>query len=286
MSDKLVRGTAADKAVSVVFCNMKETCNEAIRLHQLKGGAAEALCKALIGVVLISSTLKNKDDYTTLIIKGTGPIEGITVTADQTGKTKGFLHNKDVQDASVAKLIGTGIFTVAKDIGLREPYVGKLPLVSGEIADDITSYFAESEQIPTSCGISVVFNDDGTIKAAGGFLIQLLPDPPYYIVQQLETDLARHPSPSELLLTYGDNYEVILKSLLPALNPVILSETDIEWFCNCSSEKISRAIATLSQEDIDDILKKGKDTEVICDFCNKIYNFTPEEVVKIVEENK
>ncbi len=285
MSDKLIRATAGDNSISVVFCSMKDVCNEAIKIHNLKGASAEALCKALIGAILLSSTLKNESDYVTMMIRGNGPAQGITVTADQLGNTKGYLLNSEADAKTVSALLGTGILTVSKDIGLKEPYVGKLPLVSGEIADDITSYFAESEQIASSCAIELEFNKEkNEVILAGGFLIQLLPDAPYYIISQLEADLARHPSVIELMKKYNTDYERILSALLPALNVSILSTTPVRWYCNCSKSKIDKVLIALGKTELNSILKDGKDTEVVCDFCNKNYKYSPEDIKEILNK--
>lgn len=284
MDDKLIRATAGDNEISVIFCSMKDTCNEAIRVHNLKGIPAQILSEALIGVVLLSSTLKNSNDYCNIIIKSNGPVEGLTVYANQKGQTKGYLHNPEAKGDSVAEVLGTGILTVSKDLDMREPYVGQLPLISGEIADDISMYFSKSEQIPSSCGIEVEFNEDGTVKEAGGFLIQLMPDASSLILNQLETDLSRHPSPVKLLNDYGNDYKAIVKSLLPALNTEILSENKIEWFCDCSEEKTGRALLSLGKNELEDIIKVGQDTEIVCDFCKSKYKFTPEDVKNMLDK--
>lgn len=284
MDDKLIRATAGDNEVSVIFCSMKNTCNEAIRIHHLKGVSAQILSEALIGVVLLSSTLKNKKDYCNIIIKSDGPVEGLTVYANQQGQTKGYLHNPEAQGRTVDEVLGSGILTVSKDIDMREPYVGQLPLISGEIADDISLYFSKSEQIPSSCGIEVEFNDDGTIKEAGGFLIQLLPDASNSVLNQLETDLARHPAPVQLLDEFGDDYKALVKNLVPSLHAQILSESNIMWSCDCSSDKTRKALMTLGKDELEQIIKEGKDTEIVCDFCNTVYNFSPKEIQEILNE--
>lgn len=284
MSDKMIRATAADNTVSIIFCDMKETCNEAIKIHGLKKAPAEALCRALIGAALLSSTLKNKDEMVTLIIRGDGPAKGITVTANQQGEIKGYIHETDVEGSSVSEVLGSGLLTVIKDIGLKEPYTGQLPLVTGEIAEDITAYFAESEQIPSSCGIGIRFNEDGTIKSAGGFLIQLLPNAPYYVIDQLEIDLSRHPSPPELIQKYGSDYERILMSMLPSLEIKILDEYDIKWECNCSEDKIKSVLVAIGKDELEDIISQNEELEIVCDFCRKKYSYSPDQVKTLKEE--
>ncbi len=281
MSDKLIRATSADNTVSIVFCNMLDTCKEAISLHGLKGIAAETLCRGLVGVALLSSTLKNKEDIVSLIIKGKGPAQGITATATQKGTVKGFLKNPEATGDTVGELLGKGLLTVTKDLGMKEPYTGQLPLVTGEIAEDITAYFAESEQIPSSCGIGVRFDDNGNLIAAAGFLIQLLPEVPYYVIDELEIDLARHPSPAELVLKYGNDYEKILISLLPSLHVQILKEQDIRWKCDCSKDKIEKALITIGKDELEQFITDGENAEIVCDFCNKKYNFTPQEIQEL-----
>lgn len=283
MSDKIIKATAADNTVSIAFCDMKDACNDAIKIHGLEKYSAEALCRALIGATLMASTLKNKDELVTLSIRGDGPAKGITVTANEEGSVKGYVHNPNATGDSVHEVLGSGLLTVTKDIGLREPYTGQMPLVTGEIAEDITAYFAESEQIPSSCGIGIRFNDDGTIKAAGGFLIQLLPDAPYYVIDQLEMDLARHPSPPELLLKYGNDFEKILIEMLPALNTTILSEKDIKWECKCS-ERIDNVLIAIGKDELEDMIKEDENIEIICDFCNKKYEITPDQLKEVYKK--
>lgn len=278
MADKIITATANKHTVSIVFCNMKETCDEALKIHGVKGATAEALCRALIGGALLSSTLKNDDDLITMIIRGEGPAGGITVRADKHGKIKGYIYNPEAEGENVASVLGPGMLTVIKDIGMREPYTGQLPLVTGEIAEDITAYFAESEQTPSSCGIGIRFNEDGTIKAAGGFLIQLLPDAPYTVIDQLELDLMRHPSPPELILDYGDDFPKLLNAMLPGLDIQILDEETIEWECTCSREKMEQVLISIGRNDLESIVSEGDDVEVVCDYCKNKYTFTPEEI--------
>lgn len=283
MSDKIVTATAADHAVSIVFCNLKETCDEAIKLQNLKGIAAETLSRALIAGALLSSTLKNDDDKITFTIHGNGPVKGLTVTADYEGNLRGYLYNSEAKAPSVSELIGPGILSISKDIGLREPYNGQLPLVSGEIAEDLTAYFAESEQTPSSCGIGVLLNDDGTVKAAGGFLIQLLPNTPYSVIDDLEEDLSRHPSPTKLLLEFGDDFKALLKEMLPLFHVKILEEDTVQWHCNCSRDRITKALISVGKKELESLIEDGEDTEVVCDFCRTKYTFTPDQVKEIYE---
>lgn len=263
---------------------MKDTCEEALKIHNVKGATAEALCRAIIGGALLGATLKNDDDLITMIIRGEGPARGITIRADKNGHVKGYVYNPEAEGETVASVLGPGVLNVIKDIGLREPYTGQLPLVTGEIAEDITAYFAESEQIPSSCGIGVRFNEDGSLKTAGGFLIQLLPDAPYTVIDQLELDLMRHPSPAELILKYKDNYGELLDNMLPGLDIKILDEQDLSWKCDCNRHKMEKVLVSIGKEDLESIASDDEDIEVVCDYCKNKYSFSPDEVKELLKQ--
>ncbi len=285
MSDKIITATAADNQISITFCNLTETCAEALRLHGLKETAAQALCEFLVATALVSSTMKNDTDIVSLVVRSQGPGKGITAMANKKGEIKGYFHEATATAPTIEELLGPGFLTITKDIGLREPYTGTMSLLSGEIAATLTSYFAESEQIPSSCGIGVELEGD-KVKAACGFLIQLMPDTDLETVDALERDLARHPEPAELYLQFGTDYRLIISKILPGFEVTILKEEDIRWHCDCSPEKMAKAVIAIGKEGIEELLEEGQDVEVGCAFCNSKYTFTPEDLGELYERSK
>lgn len=281
MQDKIITATAANNSISIVFCILSNTCNEAIKLHNLKGTAAEALSEGLIAGALVGTTLKNDNDSVTLTIQGNGPAQGMVVRANNDGTVRGYLYNKEATADTVPKLFGNGVFKISKDIGLREPYIGQLPLLQDDIAENVTAYFTESEQITSACGIDVDFNSDDALSAAGGFLIQLLPNTPLDITNQLEEDLEKHPLPANLITKYNGDVKEILKSLLPSFDITILEETPITWQCICSRDKMVQLLISIGRDELEKIVKDGQTTEIICDYCGKHYYFEPDEIDEI-----
>ena len=231
----------------------------------------------------MGSMMKNDTDMLTLQVRGDGPLGGITVTADSKGDVKGYVNHPDVMlppkngKLDVGGAVGIGLLQVIKDMGLKEPYSGQTILVSSEIAEDLTYYFATSEQVPYAVGLGVLVNPDRSVRQAGGFIIQLMPFTPDDVVDRLEKKITEIASVTEMLED-GKTPEEILELILGEFGLEINDTVDAAFQCDCSKERVSRAIATLSRKDLDDIVSDGESIEVKCQFCNKAYHFDIDEL--------
>ena len=228
--------------------------------------------------------LKGDDELITLQIKGDGPIGGLTVTADMNGHVKGYANVPDVilpanaqGKLDVGGAVGAGVLSVIRDMGLKDPYVGQTELQTGEIAEDLTYYFATSEQIPSAVGLGVLVDKDQSVKQAGGFIIQLMPFTPEDVVDRLEKKITEIDSVTQML-DRGLTPEQILEEILGDFGLEITDTTETRFHCDCSKERVSRALSTLSKKDLDSIIADGESIEVKCQFCNKAYEFTVDEL--------
>lgn len=233
-------------------------------------------------------TMKGDEDILTIQIKGDGAMQGLTVTADSRGHVKGYPveplvllpprdgdHKLDVGGA-----IGKGSLRVIKDLGLKEPYIGEVELVTGEIAEDLTYYFAQSEQVPSTVGLGVLMDKDNTVRSAGGFIVQLMPDAEEAVIEKLESNLKRVSSVTELL-DKGETPEDILGHLLEGLDMTILEKSPAEFFCDCSPAKIERALIATGASELQAMIDEGKEVEMVCSFCQKKYIVSVEELKKL-----
>ena len=237
----------------------------------------------------MGSMMKNEKDMLTIQIRGDGPLGGITVTADSSANVKGYVENPDVMlppnekgKLDVAGAVGVGILNVIRDMGLKEPYVGQTALQTSEIAEDLTYYFATSEQVPSSVGLGVLMNRDNTVRRAGGFIIQLMPFTSDEIITKLEEKLSGMTSVTALL-DAGRGPEEILESLLGEFGLEITDTVPTRFFCNCSKARIEKVIASIGRKDLEEMIEDGKDIEVNCHFCNKNYTFSVEELKAILK---
>ena len=235
----------------------------------------------------MGAMMKGEKDLLTLQVKGDGPIGGITVTADSQGHVKGYVENPDVLlpanalgKLDVGGAVGNGMLRVIKDMGLKEPYVGQCQLQTGEIAEDLTYYFATSEQIPSAVGLGVLMNKDNTVKQAGGFIIQLMPFTSDEIIDKLEKRIAEIDSVT-MMLERGMTPEDILKEILGDFDLTFTDEIPAAFVCDCSKERVARALSTISKKDMDSIINDGESIEVKCQFCNKAYNFDIDELKEL-----
>ena len=232
----------------------------------------------------MGTMMKGEKDLLTLQVQCQGPAQGLTVTADSMGHVKGFpkVAQVDLPPNALGKLdvggaLGLGVMSVIKDMGLKEPYVGQIALQTGEIAEDLTYYFATSEQVPSAVGLGVLVDVDGSVKQAGGFIIQLMPFTPDEVVDALEKKIGEIASVTEMLEA-GNTPEQILEIILGDMGLEITDTMPASFKCDCSKERVARAIATLSRKDLDDIIKDGESIEVKCQFCNKSYHFDVDEL--------
>ncbi len=286
MEDYIVRATAADaqiRAFAAVTTNLAE---EARTRHQTSPVATAALGRLLAGGVMMGSMMKNPTDVLTLQIKCKGPIGGLTVTADASGRVKGYVNHPEVMlppkngKLDVGGALGAGFLNVIRDMGLKEPYSGQTELQTGEIAEDLTYYFAASEQVPSSVGLGVLMNRDNTVRCAGGFIVQVMPFIEETLLRRLEENIAKIRSVTAML-DGGDSPEEMLSQVLLGMDIEITDTLPARFACSCSKERIEKALISIGREDIREMIEDGETIEVKCHFCNTAYYFTVDELKEV-----
>ncbi len=288
MSDYIIRAMAASGQIRAFAATTKDLVEHARQIHNTSPVATAGLGRMLTAASMMGATLKNSSDVLTLIAKGDGPLGGITVTADSASNVKGYVNNPSFVNPpnffgkfDVGGAIGNGTLTVIKDIGLKEPYSGQVTLITGEIAEDLTYYFATSEQVPTSVALGVLMNKNNTVRQAGGFIIQLMPFASDEVIDALEAKIKGITSITSLLDS-GMSPEDILNQVLGDMDLEITDTIPTAYNCNCSRERVTKAIISIGKKEITDMINEGKDIEVNCHFCNKNYVFTPEDLKKLI----
>lgn len=289
MSDYILRATAADGQIRAFAATTRELVEYARSAHNTSPVATAALGRLLTGGAMMGVMMKGEKDVLTIKIQGDGPIGGLTVTADSMGNVKGYVFNPEVMlppnekgKLDVGGALGVGVLTVIKDIGLKEPYVGQTILVTGEIAEDLTYYFATSEQTPSSVALGVLMNKNNTVRQSGGFIIQLLPGASEEIISGLENKLKEITSITSLL-DEGRTPEMILDYVLGEYGLEILDRLPVQFFCNCSKGKIEKALISVGRKELQSMIDDGKTIEVNCQFCNKHYPVTVEELKQLMQ---
>ena len=282
--DYIVRAVAADKQIRAFAITSREMVETARQHHNTSPVATAALGRLLTGGAMMGVMMKGEKDMLTLMMKGDGPINGVTVTADSKGHVKGYVGNPNVLipanyagKLDVGAAIGYGTLTVIKDMGLKEPYVSQVPLGTSEVAEDLTYYFASSEQVPSAVGLGVLMSKDNTVKQAGGFIVQLMPFADEEVINKLEERVNNISSVTEML-EKGMTPEDILKEVMGDMDVEFTDKIETGFVCNCGKEKIAKALAGISKKDMDEIINDGKEIEVKCDFCNTTYKFSVEEL--------
>lgn len=288
--DYILRATAGDGSVRVFIANTKETVQQAFLHHKTSPVMSAALGRALTAVSIMGIMLKSDDDLVTIKINGNGPGKGLVVTGDNKGSVKGYPLNPVVDiplkpngKLDVQNALGEGSLTVIKDMGLKEPYVGQIPLVSGEIAEDLTYYFAKSEQTPSAVSLGVLVDRDYSIKQAGGFIIQVMPDADENIINSLENKLSTI-KPFTTLLEEGNTIEDILNILLGDFGVNILDKIPVKFYCNCSRERVEKALISIGKHELETIIKEDKKATLHCHFCNKDYDFNEDDLKTLLNE--
>ncbi len=288
MGDYIIRAIAADGQIRAFAADTTQMVETAKCKHETSPIATVALGRLLTGGAMMGVMMKNDSDVVTIQIKAQGPIGSMTVTADAKGNVKGFVGNPQVMlplkdgKLDVAGALGLGVLSVIKDIGLKEPYVGDTILVTSEIADDLTYYFATSEQVPSSVGLGVIMNKDNTVKSSGGFIIQLMPDATEEIISKLEKKISEVKSVTDML-EKDMSPEDILNVLLKDMGLEILDKVDTQFYCNCSKERVSKAVISIGEDEIQAMVDEEKPIEVNCHFCNSHYAFSVEELKDMLE---
>ena len=292
MNDYIIRATAGNdqiRAFATVTTEMVETAGEH---HSTSPVATAALGRLLTAGAMMGSMMKGEKDVLTLQIKAGGPLQGITVTADSQGNVKGYVGNPDVcipanskGKLDVAGAVGPGFLTVIKDMGLKEPYSGQVMLQTCEIAEDLTYYFATSEQVPSAVGLGVLMNKNNTVRQAGGFIVQLMPFAEEEVISRLEQNVQKINSVTNLL-EEGHTPESLLEKVLEGFDIQINEKMDTRFHCNCSKERVAKALISIGRKELNEMIQEGKPIEMNCHFCNTNYNFTVEELKEILRRCK
>jgi molecular chaperone Hsp33 len=286
--DYLIRATAADEKVRAFAIRSTEMAATARETHKTLPVVTAALGRLLSAGAMMGSMMKGENDKLTLQMKGDGPIGMMTVTADSHGNIKGFPANPAVDiprkyagKLDVGAAVGKGILTVIMDLGLREPYNGQVEIQTGEIGDDLAYYFTASEQTPSAVGLGVMVDTDSSVKHSGGFIIQLMPDADEETVAAIESKVSGAPSVTSMMED-GMSPEDILEYYLGDLDLKINETEPVRFYCDCSKEKVARALATISRKDLEEIINDGEEIEVKCHFCNSAYKFGIDELNEIM----
>ncbi len=290
MEDYLVRATAAQAQIRAFACTTRQTVEAARQVHNTSPVATAALGRLLAAGCMMGSMLKGEKDLLTLQISADGPMESATVTADTAGNVKGYVGNPMVilpANASgkldVAGAVGSGMLRVIKDMGLKEPYVGQTSLQTGEIAEDLTYYFAASEQVPSCVGLGVLMEKDNTVRQAGGFIVQLMPFAEDAVIDRLEENLKEIQSVTALL-EQGDTPRQILEKVLAGLEVVFTDTMPVRFLCSCSKERVEKALISLGRSQLQELIDEGEEIEVNCHFCGKKYTFSIDELKRLKEK--
>lgn len=287
MSDGILRAAAENAQVRIFVANTRKLVQEASEKHKLSPVAAAALGRLLTAGAMMGALQKGENDLLTIKITCDGPIGGIVVTADAKSRVKGYVIDPSVElplkangKLDVSGAVGAGDLTVIRDMGLKEPYIGRTKLQTGEIAEDLTYYFAVSEQTPSSVGLGVLVDRDYSIRQAGGFLIQLMPEASEEVVGRLEQNLAKIGSVTSLL-DAGNSSEDILRLLTDGMNVEVMETVTPQYYCNCSKKRVEKALISLGREELNAMIADGKTIETRCDFCNRYYYFTVGELEEL-----
>lgn len=291
MNDYIVRATAADNAIRAFAITSRDLTEQARSFHQTSPVVTAALGRLLSAGAMMGTMMKGEDDLMTLQVIGDGPMKGVTVTADAAGHVKGYpnvalveLPPNEMGKLDVGRAVGNGILRVIRDMGLKEPYVGTTQLQTGEIAEDLTYYFASSEQVPSSVGLGVLLDKDCSVRQAGGFIIQLMPFTGDEVIAQLEHNIQHLQSVTDML-EQGYTPEKMLEDLLDGLGGITVTDRIPAAFqCNCSKERITKALLSISKKDIQSMIDDKEPIEVKCQFCNTAYQFDVDELQTLGEK--
>lgn len=289
MKDIILRGTAANNQVRFFSAYTTQVVETARSIHNTSPVVTAALGRLLTAGCIMGSMCKNDTDVLTLQIQCSGPIGGLTVTSNAKAQVKGYANNPQVilppnaqGKLDVGKAVDLGVLSVIKDIGLKEPYVGQSNLVTGEIAEDLTYYFATSEQIPTSVALGVLVEKDNTVRHAGGFIIQLMPFADEELITNLENRLKDFTSVTSLM-DQGMSPEDMMKHLFVGYDIQINDTIIPEYHCNCSKDRVYNAVVSIGRKDIEEMIAENKPIEVCCHFCNKKYEFSVEDLKEMLQ---
>ena len=292
LSMVMILGVFSGLSISVQAANTKDVVETARKDHNTSPVATAALGRLLTGGAMMGIMMKGDKDVLTLQIKCSGPIGGLTVTSDSKGRVKGYVNHPEVMlpanaqgKLDVGGALGLGVLSVIKDLGLKEPYVGQTELKTGEIGDDLTYYFASSEQVPSAVGLGVLMEKDNTVRQAGGFIVQLMPFAEESTIAKLEENVQKITSVTNLL-EEGHTPESLLEKVLEGFDMEINEKVPTEFYCNCSRERVEKALISIGRKELNEMIQEGKSIEMNCHFCNKNYEFTVEELKEILRKCK
>ncbi len=288
--DKIIRATAAEGFVKMAVVDARAAVERARTIHACSPTAAAALGRTLCAASLLGDAMKEEKGSLTIRINGGGPIGSVVAVSDSSGNVRGYVENPQLHlplrgdgKLDVGGAVGSdGMLTVSRDLGLKEPYIGSTALVSGEIAEDLTAYLTESEQVPSACALGVLVDTDRSVKAAGGFIVQLMPGADEALIAKLEDNIFMMDQLTTIL--DEDGAEMVFKQVLKGLEYHLVSEKEIEYRCYCSRERVEEAIRSIGPEELESIIAEGKDVSVSCQFCDKVYSFTPDELRALRQE--
>lgn len=290
--DRILRATAADGFIKMSAVSAKETVQRAKDIHSCTPTTAAALGRTLCAASMLGNLLKEDNGSLTIRINGGGPIGSVIAVSDSKGYVRGYVTNPAVDlplrsdgKLDVGGAVGRdGMLTVSRDIGLTQPYVGSTELVSGEIAEDLTAYLLESEQVPSACGLGVLIDTDLSVKAAGGFIVQLMPGAPDEYIDVLEENIFMMDQLTTILSE--DGLEAVFEQVLKGLPYHIVDEDEVGYRCYCSRERVGDAILGVGEGELESMINEGKDIDVSCQFCDTVYTFTPDDLRKLLDESK
>lgn len=290
--DRILRATAADGFIKMSAVSAKDTVQRAKDIHKCTPTTAAALGRTLCAASMMGNLLKEDNGSLTIRINGGGPIGSIIAVSDSMGYVRGYVTNPAVDlplrsdgKLDVGGAVGKdGMLTVSRDIGLAQPYVGSTELVSGEIAEDLTAYLLESEQVPSACGLGVLIDTDLSVKAAGGFIVQLMPGAPDEYIDVLEENIFMMDQLTTILAE--DGLEAVFEQVLKGLPYHIVDEDEVGYRCYCSRERVGDAILGVGEGELESMINEGKDIDVSCQFCDTVYTFTPDDLRKLLDESK
>ena len=293
MTDTIIRALTKNAPVKASVISARSMVERARQIHKTLPVATAALGRGLMAVSMMGNQLKEENGSVTLRIKGDGPLGSITVVSDSKGNARGYVANplvdlplKGLAKLDVGSAVGRdGSLTVIKDLCMKEPYVGTVPLVSGEIAEDVTSYFAESEQIPTACALGVLVDVDQSVLCAGGYLIQLLPGADDKVITAVENGIQRVGPVTEAMRN-GADARTLLEQVLSDFELEILSEEPVEYRCYCSRDRVSRALISMGRQELEDLIRDQGKAELTCQFCDKVYTYSKEDLEALLASAK
>lgn len=288
--DKIIRATAGEGFIKMAVITARDTVQRAREIHNCSPTASAALGRTLCGASLLGEAMKEENASLTIRINGGGPIGSVVAVSDHEGYVRGYVENPLVElplrpdgKLNVGGAVGRdGMLTVSRDIGLREPYIGSTELRSGEIAEDLTAYLLESEQVPSACALGVLVDTDTSIKAAGGFLVQLMPGADEALIGKLEDNIFMMDQLTTIL--DEDGPEELFRQVLKGLEYHLVAEAPVGYRCPCSRERVGMALSVIDEKDLGEMIEANEDVEVLCQFCDKRYSFTPPDLKKILRE--